>query len=791
MIIRFWLLDINYDLVGGIPEIRLWGIDDKGKRVVILERNFRPYVYILPINEQFLKKITEEIDKLRNKYKILEIDVAEKKYFGKILKVLKVTLLNPRNVPRFREDLSKIRGIKEVLEADIRFYMRYMIDNDIYPSAWHDVEVEEVSNKNRWDVDHVYIAKKTPIFVSYENPPDLRIFAFDIECYNVLGEPNPLRDPVIIIATLNKNKEIKIFQARDKDDEELIKNFIKDIKEYDPDIIVGYNSNRFDWPYLRERTKHLKIRLDVSRAGGQPTQSVYGHFSIVGRANIDLFDFAEEINEVKVKTLENIADYLGVKKKNERVLIEGAFIYEYWDKLEKRKILVEYSKDDVESTYGLAEKFLPFAIQLSNIVGLPLDQVGSASVGYRVEWHLMRQAYKFNELIPNRIERPYETYKGAIVLKPKPGIHKNVAVLDFSSMYPNIMIQKNISPDTYVPPYEKIDESKVYIAPEVGHRFLKNPPGFYKKILERLLKARKEIRNKMKKLDPSNIEYRILDERQKALKIIANATYGYCGWSNARWYKREIAEATTAWGRKLIKDTINFAKKIGLEIIYGDTDSIFAYYDKEKIEKLIKYVEKDLGFDIKIDKVYKKVFFTEAKKRYCGLLEDGRIDVVGLEAVRGDWTDLAKEVQEKVIEIILTKENPYDAVEYVRHIIKDFKEGKIPLYKLIIWKSLTKHISEYAVETAHVAAAKQLIQMGYKISKGEKIGFVVCKGGGEKLSSKSKPYILIKDQSEIDEEYYINKQIIPAALRILSYFGIREDNFISTERQSSLLDFFQ
>ena len=81
--------------------------------------------------------------------------------------------------------------------------------------------------------------------------------------------------------------------------------------------------------------------------------------------------------------------------------------------------------------------------------------------------------------------------------------------------------------------------------------------------------------------------------------------------------------------------------------------------------------------------------------------------------------------------------------------------------------------------------------MGYKISKGEKIGFVVCKGGGEKLSSKSKPYILIKDQSEIDEEYYINKQIIPAALRILSYFGIREDNFISTERQSSLLDFFQ
>ncbi len=788
---KFWLLDINYDLVGEIPEIRLWGVTDKGERIVVIERNFRPYLYILPISEKNIKQIIEEINKLKNRYKIIQIEETYKKYFGQQKKVLKVTLLNPREVPSLREVFTKIRGVKEVLEADIRFYMRYMIDNRIYPSAWHEVEVEEIPNKNRWNIDHVYIAKNTPIFISYENPPDLKVYAFDIECYNILGEPNPLRDPVIIIAVMQKSKEPKIFVAKDKDDKELIKSFINDLKLYDPDVIVGYNSNRFDWPYLRERAKHLKIRLNVSRAGGQPAQSVYGHFSIVGRANVDLFDFAEEINEVKVKTLENIADYLGVKKKTERINIEGAFIYEYWNDPQKREKLLEYSKDDVESTYGLAEKFLPFAIQLSNIVGLPLDQIGSASVGYRVEWHLMRQAYEFNELVPNRIERPYETYKGAIVLKPKPGIHRNVAVLDFSSMYPNIMIQKNISPDTYVPPYEETDEKEINIAPEVGHRFRKKPSGFYKKVLERLLQARKEIREKMKKIDPKSIEYRILDERQRALKIIANATYGYCGWSDARWYKREIAEATTAWGRKLIKDTINYATKIGLKIIYGDTDSIFAYYDKEKIGKLINYVEKDLGFDIKIDKVYKKIFFTEAKKRYCGLLEDGRMDVVGLEAVRGDWTDLAKEVQEKVIEIILTKENPHDAVKYVRQVIQDFKQRKIPLYKLVIWKSLTKSLSDYTVETAHVAAAKKLIEMGYKISKGEKIGFVVCKGGGEKLSSKSKPYILVKDLDEIDEEYYIHKQIIPAALRILSYFGIREDEFISKEQQKSLLDFFQ
>ena len=790
MIIRFWLLDINYDIVGEVPEIRMWGIDGNGKRVVVLERNFRPYVYVLPVNEKFMQQIAKEIEKIKAKYNIIAVEEVWKKYFGRDVKVLKVTLFNPRQVPNLRETLSKIRGVREVLEADIRFYMRYMIDNEIFPCCWHEVEVEELPNKNKWQVDHVYLAKSTPVRIEHQETPNLRIYAFDIECYNVLGEPNPLRDPIIIISVMKDNGEIKVLTAKDKDDHELLLDFVRDLKNYDPDIIVGYNSNRFDWIYLRERAKHIKVRLDVTRAGGQPAQSVYGHFSVVGRANIDLFDFAEEIGEVKVKTLENIADYLGVKKKSERVLIEGAFIYRYWDEPLKRSLLLQYSQDDVESTYGLAEKFLPFAVQLSNIVGLPLDQVGAASVGYRVEWHLMRQAYKFNELVPNRVERPYETYRGAIVLKPKPGIHKNVAVLDFSSMYPNIMIQKNISPDTYVPPYEQVDENKVFIAPEVGHRFYRDPPGFYKKVLERLLKARKLIREKMKKLDPSSLEYRILDERQKAIKIIANATYGYCGWSGARWYKREVAEATTAWGRKLIKDTINYAKKLGLEIIYGDTDSIFAYYDKEKIEKLINFVEKDLGFDIKIDKRYCKVFFTEAKKRYCGLLEDGRIDVVGLEAVRGDWTELAKEVQEKVIEIILKKENPYDAVSYVREVIQALRRGEIPLHKLIIWKSLSKSLQDYEVEAAHVVAAKKLMELGYKITKGEKVGFVVCKGSGEKLSSKVKPYIMIRDINEIDEEYYIKKQIIPAAMRILSYFGIREDEFTATERQRSLLDFF-
>ncbi len=790
-IIKFWLLDINYDLVGNIPEIRLWGIDNEGKRIVVIDRNFRPYFYILPKNRVILDKLFNQVKNVLSKYGLENIEVVERRYFGKPVKVIRVTLQNPRKVPNARMEVSKINGVEEVLEADIRFYMRYMIDNNIYPSSWHIAEVEEIDNTHKWRVDKVYLAKRAPKFIESNIVPPIKIYAFDIECYNPYGEPNPKRDPILIIAVKKERNNTELFLAEDKDDKKVLKRFMEDIRNFDPDIIVGYNSNRFDWPYLLERTRVNRTRLNISRAGGEPAQSVYGHYSIVGRANVDLYDFAEEIMEVKVKTLENVADYLGVKKKNERVLIEGYRIHEYWDDKKKRELLLNYAKDDVESTYGLAEKFIPFAIQLSSIVGVPLDQVGAASVGYRVEWHLMRQAYKYHELIPNRVERPYETYRGAIVLKPKQGIHHNIAVLDFSSMYPNIMITRNISPDTLVPPNEPVREEDVWIAPEVGHKFRKKPAGFYRRVLERLLEARKVIREKIRELDPSCAEYRILDERQKAIKVIANATYGYCGWIGARWYKREVAEATTAWGRMIIKDTIRYAQKIGLDVIYGDTDSVFVNYDKEKINRLVEYVKKRHGLEIKVDKIYRSVFFTEAKKRYCGLLIDGRVDVVGLEAVRGDWAEIAKEVQEQVIEIVLKEEDPWKAVEYVREVLKKLKEKEIDLYKLIIWKTLSKDIRSYEVEAPHVVAARMLIEAGYHVPKGGKVGYIVCKDGeSEKISSRVKPYIFVKNLEEVDFDYYTKKQIVPAALRVLSYFGIKEEHILSDRKQLTLADFF-
>jgi len=773
------------------PEIWLWGIDSEGRRVLIIDKSFTTYFYVLPEEGEDAEKLADRIRKVcANLPYITGVEVVDRKYFGKPVKAIKIYCQDPDIMPEYIKVISKVKGISSFLEDDIRYSMRYMIDNNIVPCGWHEVEVEECPNVLNVQVDKVLIAKSTPRYLSEMiDIPKLRILGFSMICYSPKGSPKPEKNPIVIISAITNTGEEKQFIAeKTEDDRKIINDFMNFIRNFDPDIIVGFETNRRDIPYLVARAKANGLSLVIDRAGAEPHTSTYGHVSITGRANVDLFDYADEFPEVKVKTLENIADYLGVMKIEERVLIEDFEYAQYWDDPSKRPELLKFLMDNTRCIMGITEAILDFAIQLSSLVGLPLDHVGTAAVGFRVEWFLIRHAYHMGELVPKKIERAYTPYAGALVLEPNPGIHENIAVLDFKSMYPNIMISYNVSPDTYIPPGEP--EIDAFIAPEVNHRFRKEPPGFYREVLAKLIKARDHVREELKRVDRGTIKYRILDARQKAIKVITNATYGYAGWIGARWYIKPVAEAVTAWGRHIIMSTIKAAKNIGLEVIYGDTDSIFVRNDPEKIERLSKIIEEKFGLEIKPDKVYTRVLFTEAKKRYCGLMPDGKLDIVGLEVVRGDWANVAKHIQEKVLEIILKEQTVRRAVDYVRKYIINLREKKIPYRDLIIWKTLTKSPEEYEVKAPHVEAAKSLQKEGWTLTVGDKVGYVITVGSG-KLHERAKPYLLAS-YDEIDIEYYVTNQIVPAALRILSLFGIKENDLLppKTGKVQTLLEFF-
>ena len=410
MKLTFRLLDVNYEVKDHKPEVWLWGIDDKENRVLVIDREFTPYFYAV-LNEGISpESVMESINARKNELPyITKIEITEKKYFGKKVKALKIYCQDPELLQKYAKRIEKIEGVNRCLEDDIRYSMRYLIDNEVTPCGWHTLEVEEIANKQNLQVDRVYLAKSKPkCCKEIHEVPKLRILGFSIICYSPKGSPKPERNPVVIISSMTNTGEEKQFVAETSEsDGKIIKEFIDYVKGFDPDIIVGFGSNRHDLPYLASRAKKNGFLLKIDRAGTEPHTSVYGHVSITGRANIDLFDYADELPEVKVKTLENIADYLGVMKLEERTLIEDVDYAEYWENSEKRPQLLKFSMENTKCIMGIANALLDFAIQLSNLVGLPLDHIGTAAVGFRVEWFLIRHAYQIGELVPKRVERPY------------------------------------------------------------------------------------------------------------------------------------------------------------------------------------------------------------------------------------------------------------------------------------------------------------------------------------------------------------------------------------------------
>ena len=769
----------------------MWGIDEKGRRILIIDSSFQPYFYAVLEEDEDPKQVYERIMKEKTRLPFMvNVELTHRRFFGEPVNVAKIYCQDPDVIPQYSKIIRSLKGVKECLETDIRYSMRYLIDNDVTPCAWHEADVKEEENIHGVQADQTYSALSPPQRIQKDDIPQLRVLSFFPVCYASKGSPKPERDPVIIISAVTNTGEEKKITAKDNDDRDLMQSFIQYVKKFDPDIIVGYQTNQKYWQYLIDRAMEIGVNLIIDRAGTWPHRSVYGHISVTGRTAMDMFDFADELPELKVKSLENMAAILGVKSLDEQRMIDELEYSEYWDNEEKRKELVEFALEKAECILGIFERMFIYAAELSKLVGLPLDQIGKAAVGFRIEWYLIREAYRRGELVPERVEQPYIPYTGGIVLKPKPGIHENVSVLDFKSMYPNIMIEKNISPDTYVPPSKSEPDSGVNVAPEVGHKFRREPPGFYKRVLIKLISARDEIRRAMRNVDPNSLDYQLLDARQKAVKVITNAAYGYAGWIGARWFRKPVAEATAAWGRSMIMRSVKIAKDLGLEIIYGDTDSLFIKHEPQKIGMLVQRIKDELGLEIRPEKTYKRILFTEAKKRYCGLLPDGSLDNVGLEVVRGDWANVAKVTQERVLELILKEKSVEKAVKFVNSLIKDLREHKVPYRDLIIWKTLTRPVEKYKVNAPHVEAARILKRLGWSLTVGDQVGYVITQGSG-RLYERVKPYALASYQ-EIDTEYYVKKQVVPASLRILSIFGVKEKDLLSIQemrKPRTLADF--
>ena len=754
-----------------------------GPEPILVEDTFDPYFYLMPDS---LKEAEKE---LLTKFgsKIAKIDIIEKE--GR--KAMKIYTKSPGDVieiGHYAKELGERR------EHDLSYIYQYLIDRQLYASCYYDFEIEG---------GRLVSAKKLT-----DQPLDLKVLAFDIEVYNPKEIPDSDKDPVVCIGyTTGKKKEV-LYWTKDRGSEvEMIIDFIEAVAREDPDVIVGYNSAGFDFPYLAKRCRKLGIRLALGRDKSEvqiKKGGIYPRADIFGRAHIDAFDGVEFLTRIGAMRLpKNTLDAVYYELYNKhKVDLGSKSIAELWDGNKKNlELLRDYNQEDAVAAFEISKEILPLHVALSKIIGLPLYETSRMATSQMIEWLLIREAHRRSILVPNRSNeeevkaRMLNPIKGAFVKSPESGMHEGIVVFDFRSLYPSIIIAYNIDQTT-------IDChccKNPTVIPEVGHNVCKGKKGLVPAILEELLEARTKVKSEMKKHKEGSKEYRTAHFHQWGLKILANSAYGYLGFARARWYSREAAESTTALGRHYIHQTIENAEKAGFHVLYADTDSIFIKLGEKtraEAEQFVEKVNKSLPgkMELEFQGYYPRGIFvtkkegTAAKKRYALIREDGTVEIKGFEFVRSDWANIAKEVQEKVIGAVLREGDPKKAVDIVKKVVKDVRERKADLDDLIIYTQMTRKVASYAQQAPHVKAAKKLIEAGYKIGPGDVLEFVVVKGSGS-ISDRSIPVQLL-GKKEYDADYYINNQILPAVMKILKELGITEEHLKFDGEQAELKKWF-
>lgn len=777
----FWPVEAAYKVVEGRAVVELYGKSRSGQ-VCVQAAGFEPYFWALE-GESSDERITR-------------IEEHTKKFLGKEVRAKKVFVKLPSDVPLVRE---KFRA----LEADIPFTRRFLIDRKITPLTCCEVEGEVAGGSYK-----VEVIRAAGIMPAEEEMPALRILAIDIETHTKMGkEILPENDPIIMAALygegLRKVLTWKHFDAKLdylevlNSEVELIERLGQLIEGYKPDIITGYFSDGFDLPYIKARADKYKVQLKAG-LDNSPIRMKKGQTpvaEITGISHIDIFKFVKRIFRATMASfrLNEVAKEL---LNEEKVDVKLDNLFNAWNEqngeLEK---FAEYNMQDAKLTYKLCTKLMPNIIELTKMTGLAPSDASRMSFSQLVEWYLIKEAQEFNELAPNKPEyreeraRRAESYEGGYVHEPTPGLYRDVAVFDFRSLYPTVISAHNISPDTII--YGKDSEDGVL----KGLSFSSSKKGFIAAVIENVIQRRLRIKELAK-----NSNDRMLEARQQALKTIANSIYGYYGFFGARWYNIDCAKAITAYGRHHIKQVISEAKEADLSVLYSDTDSIFIALNGKSIEEVLEFVkhvnEKLPGImGLEYEGLYKSGIFvatkgteTGAKKKYALLGGDGRMKIRGFETVRRNLSQIAKETQEKALEMILNSLPKEEVAAYIKNAVNLLRTKKIPLDKVMIRTQISRELRSYENTPPHVAIAIRMQERGEKIGAGTTVSYIVTEGKGA-IRDRARLPEEVKD-GEYDAEYYITNQVIPAVERLLEVIGCTKEEITETYLQKKLESYF-
>ncbi len=811
-------IPIDYDYFDwkGKNYAKLVGRNEKGEKICLID-SCPAYLWAIlkenlkqPKINQIIGKIkTITISSKQRKTKIEKIEIKDKNFLGKKVKALKIYATNYKDLHEIASNL-KFPEIENRRGYDLGFITHYIIEKQLLPLQWYEVSGELLNNSHEFggidmalNVSQCIKAKEiNPIKEKQFSP---NILAYDIETDEFkIGEGEILMISLVgknfkKVLTWKKTKNHADYIEEVKDEAELLEKFCEYVKKTNPDFLVGYFSDGFDLPYLKARAEFHKTKLSLGIDQSQPkfSRGINLTGKINGIVHIDLLKFVKtaysQYMQSETLSLNEVAkEFLGDTKKQ--------FKFQHSSKIKDWNKYFEYNLHDSVLTYQLFEKFWPDFIGFSNVIQEPIFDISRNGMSKNVESYILHNLEKFNEIPerrPNHDEiskrRNREKYEGAFVFEPTPGLYENIAMWDFTSYWPSIIVTFNLSKSTLLEKKEKNSNKAVVLGKEIY--FSKNK-GFFPKMLEEIIEKRKKYKKELQK-NPNAIK----KARSNAYKLLANSSYGYMGFFGARYYCPEASGAATAISRDFIKQIISKINKNGYKTIYSDTDSIaFLMQNKSKkqISDFLEKINKTLPgiMELELEGFFKRGLWvttragtTGAKKKYALLGENNKLKIRGFETVRRDWCKLARETQNKVIQLVLRQGNETKALEYVKDIAKKIKQRKISKEELIIKTQLKKPLAEYKAEGPHVIAAKKMKELKIPITQGNLIEYYIAETPGKKSKLIRDKVKLPEEKGEYDIDYYLNRQILPAIENIFQVFKINAKELIEGKKQTTLGDF--
>lgn len=793
---------------------------------------------ILKLYNSKTESIEEWVDTNYKPYFLTKVRLGDYKGVVQVEPVIRFDALHQKDIELFKISVQNPAYVKlthdipECYENHIKFFQGFIYDNDIKMG----MPYEKVNDKLIFMKDNdaekrieellklVQMDGEREVFENWarllEYPaPNFKRMGLDIEVLNEvetrIPNANSANMPIIAVCCstnrgervafllVQPNKKIpKSFPNDVKvsfftDEKEMLTAIFNSINEYP--LILTFNGDDFDLTYLAVRAIRLgipedEIPIDVRDRITLVKHGVhidlYKFFSI--RA-MQIYAFQQKYKNVDLDSV--CKALLGKGKLNEEHKMVSDMTYEE---------LATYCMRDADLNLELTtyndNLVMNLMIILERISRMPLENVTRKSVSNWIKSFVIYEHRRRGYLIPNGSEIKAvkgqtsstavikgKKYKGAVVINPKGGTHFKTKVGDFASLYPSIMKIYNIGYSTINCPHPECQYNKVG---ELPHWICTKLRAMESVLIGSLRDLRVNWYKPKAKDDELSKEqktwYKVAEQ---SIKVIMNASYGVFGAESFEYYCPPAAEEITAIGRYIITETIVHGQELGLEILYGDTDSIFIKNpDKVKFDELIAWTKKKFDIEFELDKSYRYICLSERKKNYLGVLEDGTVDVKGLTGKKKHTPPIIKNtfINSKKI---LSQVNNESEIEFAKvHIVKLLKSTYMTL-KCRKWNNveelafnvnLTKELADYGKEVEeekqdnfesltlggkklkgskrkgipqHVKAAKMLEQFGNQVGIGSSISYVKTNPkltNGESV----KPVQLAKDY-EIDVEKYI------------------------------------